>query len=170
MYLSQNIPYIMHATRSCNFMLGSQIPVGPRVGLQLEWPGRELSATRGYETYPNPIKPEDLVIKHRTEIQFIPPRTGVARGKNSSCHFREMQQALSFYREVARLGLKRCAAALPYTALQEHAYSQLQFCHFRFPEFSRAYEQCNNYLEGRGGWKAREGHHVKSYLKWGGNM
>ena len=66
-----------------------------------------------------------------------------------------MRQALSFYREVARGGLKRCVAALPYTALREHAFSQLQIRHFRFVEFSRAYEQCNNYL-GEGGAEKRE--------------
>ena len=80
MYLSQNIPYIIHATRSCNFICGSQVPFSPPDGLELEWPGRELSGARGYETSPNLIKPEDLVIKDRTEIQFIPPRTAVAGG------------------------------------------------------------------------------------------
>ena len=81
-----------------------------------------------------------------------------------------MRQALSFYREVARDGLKRCAAALPYTVLREHAFSQRQIRHFRFVEFSRAYKQCNNYLGGRGGWKAREGNYVKSYRKRGGDL
>ena len=77
-----------------------------------------MLGARGYENYANPIKPEDLEIKAVLNSIHPSPHRSSTRFKIANAICRVVRQVLSSYREVA----KRCATALPYTVLQEHAY------------------------------------------------